>query len=105
MSIFEALMLICFGLSWPISIYKSIKTKVVDGKSPMYMFIVCAGYLFGILHKIFYSPDWIISLYTVNLIMVICDICLYYKYRTIPIRQFDKKTSLAVSKYIERNKL
>ena len=35
MSPFEALMLICFGLSWPVSILKALRTKV-SGKSPLY---------------------------------------------------------------------
>ena len=33
MSIFEAVMIFCFGVSWPFSIYKSYRTKSVKGKS------------------------------------------------------------------------
>ena len=47
MSIFEATMLICFGLSWPISSAKSVRTKVVTGKSPLFMVLLCCGYLCG----------------------------------------------------------
>ena len=82
MSIFEALMLVCFGVSWPISIAKSIRTKVVTGKSPLFMSIVCIGYTSGIIHKIIYSFDWIIWLYAFNLTMVIIDLTLYFKYLT-----------------------
>ena len=80
MSFFEAIMLICFGVSWPVSIAKSLRTKVVSGKSPLFMGIVWLGYLSGIIHKVLYSPDWIISLYVFNMIMVAIDIALYYKY-------------------------
>lgn len=82
MSVFEAIMLICFGVSWPISIAKSLRTGVVAGKSPMFMTIVCTGYISGIAHKIIYSPDWIITLYMFNLAMVGTDLALYFHYRS-----------------------
>ena len=80
MSIFEAGMLICFGISWPISIAKSIRTKVVVGKSPLFMAILCLGYASGIAHKWLYSLDPVIALYTLNLLLVATDLALYFKY-------------------------
>lgn len=80
MSIFEAVMLTCFGVGWPVSIAKSLRTKIVVGKSPLFMIIICAGYLSGIIHKILYSFDWVIALYAINLLMVAFDLSLYYKY-------------------------
>jgi hypothetical protein len=80
MSIFEAIMLICFGLSWPISIAKALRTKKVEGKSPLFMAVICLGYLSGITHKILYARDWVIILYTINLIMVATDLFLYFHY-------------------------
>ena len=80
MSIFEATMLLCFGISWPISISKSLKTKVVSGKSPIFMSVVSFGYLCGIFHKIFYSMDWLIIIYFINMLMVLFDLYLYFKY-------------------------
>lgn len=82
MSIFEALMLLCFGISWPISVAKSIRTRVVSGKSPLFMAIVCFGYLFGVVHKVLYSFDLITVLYAINLIMVAVDLSLYFVYVT-----------------------
>ena len=81
MSPFEAIMLICFGLSWPVSIAKSLRTKVVTGKSPLFMIILIIGYASGLIHKFFYSFDWITFLYVLNLIMVSIDLFLYYKYK------------------------
>lgn len=80
MSIFEISMLVCFGVSWPISIAKSIRTKVVAGKSPLFMWIVIAGYASGIIHKILYSSDWVILLYILNLLLVAVDLMLYWRY-------------------------
>jgi hypothetical protein len=80
MSVFEAVMLICFGLSWPVSIAKTLRTRVVAGKSPLFMAIVCVGYICGIVHKALYAFDWIIVLYAVNMVMVAVDLSLYFVY-------------------------
>jgi len=80
MSVFEGLMLVCFGLSWPISISKALRTKTVSGKSPLFMSIVIAGYASGIMHKILYARDWIIILYIINLVLVAIDMSLYFHY-------------------------
>jgi hypothetical protein len=72
--------LICFGASWPVSIAKSLRTKIVEGKSPLFMAIVCLGYCSGTVHKLLYSRDWIVGLYVLNLIMVAADLWLYYRY-------------------------
>jgi hypothetical protein len=84
MSVFEVLMLICFGASWPISIEKTIRTKRVDGKSPIFMIVVCLGYVSGIAHKLVFSFDWVIALYVVNLALVMADCILYFRYRSRP---------------------
>lgn len=74
-------MLICFGAAWPFSIYKSLKTKDVRGKSLAFMIIVFAGYVSGIMHKIFYNYDAVIWLYMFNGLMVVVDISLYIRYK------------------------
>lgn len=87
MSFFEALMLICFGVGWPISIAKSLRTKVVVGKSPLFMAVLCLGYVSGIIHKVLYSRDWVVDLYILNLLMVMVDLALYFKYLPKPATQ------------------
>lgn len=83
LSVFEALMLLCFGLSWPVSIAKTLRTKRVEGKSPLFMGIILIGYLSGILHKVIYAFDWIILLYLFNMTVVAIDLRLYFRYRQI----------------------
>jgi hypothetical protein len=73
-------MLVCFGVSWPISIAKALRTRTVAGKSPAFLMIVIAGYASGIVHKLLYSLDWVIFLYIANLILVAVDLALYYKF-------------------------
>lgn len=80
MSPFEGIMLVCFGVSWPISIVKSIRVKRVEGKSPLFMGVICLGYASGIVHKILYSLDWIILLYGLNMAMILVDLFLYAHY-------------------------
>lgn len=82
LSVFEAGMLVCFGVSWPISIIKALRTKMVDGKSPIFMIIIALGYVFGMVHKIVYNFDQVFLLYVFNFVMVSIDLFLYRKYRT-----------------------
>lgn len=85
MSIFELIMMLCFGAAWPVSIYKSYVTKANGGKSVLFLYIILIGYLAGITHKILYSYNFIIYLYILNGIMVLTDILLYYRNKRIAI--------------------
>lgn len=79
---YEIIMLICFGTSWPVSIAKAVRTRVVRGKSPIFMMLVFVGYISGILHKALNAKgDPVIWLYVFNATMVAIDWCLYMKYR------------------------
>lgn len=53
MSVFEAGMMVCFGVSWPIAAYKTYKAKCVHGKSFAFSCLIMLGYVFGIIHKLF----------------------------------------------------
>ena len=79
MSIFEIIMLFCFGFSWPFSIYKSWKTKQVGSKSLMFLVLIIIGYIAGIIHKLIYSRDYVTILYAVNATMVFIDMLLYFR--------------------------
>lgn len=78
MSIFEIAMLICFGFAWPTSIYKSLKSKSIEGKSVIFLYIILIGYMMGMAHKVFYNLDFVIILYGINFIMVLTDLLIYY---------------------------
>ncbi len=86
MRFFELIMIVCFGLSWPISILKSYRTGSTKGKSLAFLVIICLGYVAGILHKLFFSLDPILIAYIVNLIMVSVDILLYFRNRRNELR-------------------
>jgi len=76
MSIFEAGMLLCFGASWPFSVYKTWKAKTNKGKSLIFLWLVLIGYLCGITHKLLYSRDLVIGIYLLNTTLVLIDIIL-----------------------------
>ncbi len=80
MNIFEAIMMLCFGASWPFSIWKTIKVKNPVGKSVIFLWLVEIGYLAGIIYKLS-RPDWVIALYALNAAMVGTDLYLVVKYR------------------------
>ena len=78
-SVFEIGMLACFGVSWPVSIVKSVRSKTTKGKSLLFLFVILAGYVFGITHKILFSRDIVLALYVLNFIMVFIDIVIFFK--------------------------
>lgn len=99
MSIFEALMMIGFGLAWPFNIYRSIKTKTAAGKSFLFMFTIEIAYICGIIHKVLYSFDLVLWLYVLNFLMVFTDILLMIrnsridKYRKYKQQVLQKRTA------------
>jgi hypothetical protein len=84
MSIFEAIMLLCFGTAWPFSIYRSYVSRQNSGKSIVFLCIVFVGYIAGILHKYLYRLDPVIYLYEINALMVLVDILLYVRNSRLP---------------------
>jgi len=78
-SIFEALMLICFGVSWPFSIVRSYRARSAKGKSLLFLVLLELAYICGILHKLIDSTDIALALYIVNFLMVLADIALYFR--------------------------
>lgn len=78
--IFEVMMIVCFGLSWPVSIFKSYKSKSTKGKSIFFLVFILLGYACGIFAKAAADRiNYVLIFYTVNFVMVLADILLYLK--------------------------
>lgn len=78
--IFEAIMVICFGLSWPLSVYKSWKSRTAKGKSLFFEVFICLGYVSGIVGKLLtHNITYVFVFYIINIVMVSVDICLYIR--------------------------
>ena len=77
--ILEASMIILFGISWPISVYKSFKAKIAKGKSILFLSFILVGYIVGILGKIITNNiNWVFIFYCINLTFVSIDFILYF---------------------------
>ncbi|MEA3284291.1 MAG: hypothetical protein U9Q00_04845 [Synergistota bacterium] len=77
----EGIMLICFGMAWPASIWKSVTSKSTKGKSLSFMVIILVGYVAGIIKSLI-EPEisWpVLSLYLLNTAMVTTDTALYFR--------------------------
>ena len=84
----EAAMILCFGLSWPISIRKSWVSKTAKGKSLFFEVFIWIGYIFGIANKwIQFNADpnksWVFflawALYFLNITEITIDMVLYFR--------------------------
>jgi hydrogenase/urease accessory protein HupE len=76
----EAAMVICFGLSWPMSIIKSYRSRTSKGKSLLFIACIMFGYACGILSKLVSGAlTYVFGFYVLNLIMVSIDCGLYIR--------------------------
>lgn len=96
---FETVMLICFGLSWPLSIAKSIKSKTAKGKSMFFQIAIIIGYTSGIAGKLMSGNySYVTWLYALNLFMVTFDLFLYFRnLKTDKKRAYDSRFSVLSS--------
>lgn len=82
--LFEAIMVICFGLSWPLSVYKSWKSRTAKGKSLFFEVFICIGYAVGIAGKLLIGNiTYVFVFYLLNIVMVGIDIVLYIRNRKL----------------------
>ena len=78
--IFEAVMVICFGLSWPASVLKSYRARTAKGKSLTFELFIWIGYVAGIVGKIVsHNITYVFIFYIMNIVMVSIDIGLYIR--------------------------
>lgn len=93
-NVFEALMVICFGMSWPLNIAKAWKSKSTKGISLLFYCFIWIGYVFGIASKIIkaysenisfqaVSPYYVWFFYILNTIMVSIGIGIYFKNKSL----------------------
>lgn len=81
---FETLMLICFGLSWPMSVVKSYRSRTAQGKSIFFQIAIIIGYVCGIMSKLTAGNiNYVLALYLLNLLMVAVDLMLYFRNRRL----------------------
>lgn len=99
---FEMLFLIGFGIAWPTSILKSIRSKTAKGKSLLFLSVSFLAYCCGIISKFMAtSLSYVIVFYCINICFVGCDIILFFRnsrYDRLREAQAAEKDSLADAK-------
>jgi hypothetical protein len=79
-SLFETLMLVCFGLSWPINMMKAYKARTAKGTSLPFLLLIITGYLGGIAAKIISgSINYVLIVYLINLAIVLLNLAVYFR--------------------------
>ena len=82
--IFEAAMVLCFGASWPLSLYKSVTSRTAKGKSLTFECLIWLGYVCGICGKLVgHNITYVFLFYVLNLVMVSIDIGFYLRNRRL----------------------
>jgi hypothetical protein len=77
--ILETVMLICFGISWPINLIKNVKARSAKGMSLMFIVMIIIGYIAGITAKIVGNQiNYVLIAYVVNLLMVSANLVVYF---------------------------
>ena len=85
--LFEILMVVSFGASWPFNVIKSFKTRTAKGKSPVFLLLILFGYVAGIISKLinpvyianFANKWYVLFFYILNFIMVSADFILFLR--------------------------
>lgn len=78
--LFEVLMVVCFFLSWPISIRKSWVSRTAKGKSLVFELFLLLGYICGIVSKFVSGRvTYVVIFYVVNFIAISTDVALYFR--------------------------
>lgn len=98
--IFEIIMIVSFGASWPLNLMKSYRARTTKGKSLPFLLLVFFGYIAGIVSKLVndaymaaFSDKWyVLFFYVLNFTMVGADLIMYVRnYR------LDKKAATEAS--------
>lgn len=79
-SILEALMLLSFGLSWPINAYNAWQARTTRGTSPIFLALITFGYIAGIAAKfVGHNVNWVLGVYIFNLVTLIANDLIYLR--------------------------
>ena len=79
-SIFETVMLVCFGFSWPLNVIKAYKAKTAKGTSLPFVLLIITGYIAGISAKIISGQiNYVLIAYILNLAIVSLNLIVYFR--------------------------
>lgn len=99
--ILESVMLLCFGISWPVAIIRTIRSKSVQGVSPYFYVYILVGYASGIVYKLIFNFNYVIYAYITNFTVVFVQTILYFHYK----RQHQLNENISNSSTVTRHKV
>ena len=87
----ETLMIISFGISWPVNLLKAIRAKTAKGTSLLFLCLIEGGYIVGIIGKLInpaymeqISTKWyVLFFYVLNAVMVAINLAVYFYNRKL----------------------
>lgn len=83
-SIFETVMLLCFGFSWPMNLIKAYNAKTAKGTSLPFILLIIIGYVAGITAKIVTGQtNYVLAAYVLNLVIVLLNLVIYFRNSTL----------------------
>lgn len=78
--LFEALMLVCFGFSWPLNVIKAYKARSAKGTSLAFIILIITGYVAGIAAKVInHQFNYVLAVYFLNLAIVLSNLAVYFR--------------------------
>ncbi|MCM1523598.1 MAG: hypothetical protein NC120_03975 [Ruminococcus sp.] len=94
-SIMEMMMVVCFGISWPLNIVKAWKSRTAHGTSVLFYSFIWIGYVFAMTGKLvlirenapqpwYETVHWYVMLfYVINILMVTAGIIIYFRNKAL----------------------
>lgn len=78
--ILEAVMLVCFGFSWPLNAYKSYRAATAASSSWQFILLITLGYFAGIGAKLASGTfNWVLAVYFLNLVFLGANWAVYFR--------------------------
>ncbi len=83
-TILEAVMMICFGFSWPMNLVKNYQSRTAKSMSLPFILLLIAGYTAGIIAKVMLGQlNWVLVIYLINLAMILANLCVYFRNKNL----------------------
>lgn len=100
--LFEAVMLVCFGFSWPLNVRKAYKARTAKGTSLAFIILIITGYIAGITAKfIHHQYNYVLVVYFLNLLIVFTNVLVYIRNKSLDKKAGATKTLKMTAKDIK----
>lgn len=87
-SLLETIMLICFGMSWPMNAYKAYKARTAASTSLTFILLILFGYFCGVGAKLISGTiNYVLVMYFINICTVMLNLIMYFRNKAIDNRK------------------